>query len=204
MILEISLFSVFNILAAVIYAAIREYKTIADNYDGETSQHVQTAPSNQLFSVNQIPALSVADAVNVYVIPVTHFRGEPSEEIAESLVDSRSVGIILVPESDSSSTDSSDEDDGEVTQYAYIENIDDNSGGNIDRTESDTGQSNNDTAHVGERENFILWRRAANALPNRTRGLRSVVNEVMELREIISVPAENMTRNSETPDGNIM
>jgi len=49
-----------------------------------------------------------------------------------------------------------------------------------------------------------LWRRAANALPNRSGGLQRVVNEVMELREIISVPAENLIRNSETPDGDIM
>jgi len=68
MILEISLFSVFNILAAVIYAVIQEYKTCEENDDGETAQHALTVPRNQIFSVNQIPALSVADAVNVYVI----------------------------------------------------------------------------------------------------------------------------------------
>jgi len=64
MILEISLFSAFNIIAAVIYASIEEYKKIEED-DADESAQQRTAPRNQLFSVNRIPSLSVADTVNV-------------------------------------------------------------------------------------------------------------------------------------------
>jgi len=142
------------------------------------------------------------------VIPVTHFRGEPSENLVElghSLTDSRSVGVILIPESDSSSDDSSDESEGGITEYAFIEETNENNRIVDQRTESVESHSNNGNVHVGEgvRENFMLWRRAANVLQNRTGGLHRVVSEVMELRDIITMSDNNIS-GPENPDGNVM
>jgi len=207
MILEISLFSVFNILAAVIYAAIEEYRKSEEDDDSDGTTQQGPVPRNQLFSVNRIPSLSVADTINVYVIPVTHFRGEPSEDIIElghSLVDSsRSVGVILIPESDSSSDDSSDESDEVVTEYGFIEEMNDNCRVIDQITESVESHSSN--VHIGEgvRDNFMLWRRAANALQNRTGGLHRVATEVMELREIVTMSDSNI-RSAENPDDNVV
>jgi len=201
MILEISLFSAFNIIAAVIYTFIVEYKNSEENNDdGPTQQN--TVPRNQLFSTLRVPASSITDAVNVYVIPVTHFRGaniEGTGELNHSPVDPQFVGLIVIPESDNSSTDSSDDD-----AIQFVEIIDDDNHASNQNTiqESVAGHSNVDNLRVSGRETFMLWRRAANILQTRTGGLHRVATELMELTEVSA--SDNSSRDHVGPEGYLM